>query len=186
MAKSDNVCLIRIAGAGGQTGLISVQADRFTMGRVGADFIVNDKGVSRIHLTIHIKGKNIWLEDMKSANGTFVAGQKLPPGTHVPYKAGSKVQLGLAGDLYSFEVAEKILTQASAREEESALIRNPSRALSTPPPTVELAEQADRFLKEARDTATGIKDAAVRESELLMNNARSKASEALSTARNEA
>ncbi len=156
------------------------------MGRVGADYIVNDKGVSRVHLTVHVKGKNIWLEDMKSANGTFVAGQKLPPGTHVPYKPGTKIQLGLAGDAYSFEVAELMLTQASAREEESALIRNPSRALSTPPPTIELAEQADKFLKEARDTASGIKEAAVRESEMLMNNARTKANEALVASRNEA
>lgn len=176
MNKSSPVCLIRVNTAAG-TAASCVEADRFTVGRLGADFIIADKGVSRLHLTVTIKGNDIWLEDMGSANGTYVAGQKLPAKTPVPYKPGTSVQLGVSRDIVTFEISEKAGAAQAKSETPLEQDKFSSRALSMPPPTADIAKQADEFLREARAAANQIKEVAGREAEAMMNSARQKASE---------
>ncbi len=173
------VCLIRVNTAAG-VAATCIEADRFTVGRLGADFIIPDKGVSRIHLTVTVRGNGLWLEDMGSANGTYVGGQKLPPGSPVSYKPGTSVQLGVSRDMVTFEIVDRAMTQKAASEAKDELERHPSRSLGVAAPTADIAKQADEFLREARAAANQIKEIAGREAESMMNSARQKASELIS------
>ena len=40
---------------------------------------IADPGVSRTHLEISIKHGRVWLNDLGSANGTFINGKKITP-----------------------------------------------------------------------------------------------------------
>jgi len=50
--------------------------------------------VSSRHAQIVKMGDQLLLEDLRSANGTFVRGQRLPPGQRVPVANGEKVFIG--------------------------------------------------------------------------------------------
>lgn len=50
----------------------------FSIGRhTGADIRINDSSVSRFHSIVHFKEGKWWIQDMNSANGTFVNDQKI-------------------------------------------------------------------------------------------------------------
>jgi pSer/pThr/pTyr-binding forkhead associated (FHA) protein len=51
-------------------------------------------GVSRRHAKIHQKGSRFFIEDVGSANGTFLNGQRLTPYLPHPLQKGDKLQLG--------------------------------------------------------------------------------------------
>jgi len=51
-------------------------------------------GVSRRHAKIHQKGNRFFIEDVGSANGTFLNGQRLTPYLPHPMQKGDKLQLG--------------------------------------------------------------------------------------------
>ena len=53
-----------------------------------------ESGVSRRHAKIHQKGNRFFIEDVGSANGTFLNGQRLTPYLPHPLQKGDKVQLG--------------------------------------------------------------------------------------------
>lgn len=55
---------------------------------------IPDPGVSRTHLEISIKHGKIWLNDLGSANGTFINGKKMIPKSKVTYSDGEIVQVG--------------------------------------------------------------------------------------------
>ena len=55
---------------------------------------IADPGVSRTHLEISIKHGRVWLNDLGSANGTFINGKKITPKIKVAYNDGDAVQLG--------------------------------------------------------------------------------------------
>jgi ABC-type multidrug transport system ATPase subunit/pSer/pThr/pTyr-binding forkhead associated (FHA) protein len=50
--------------------------------------------VSSHHAALHFVGGQLFLEDKSSANGTFVRGQRIPPGQRVPVSSGEKVFIG--------------------------------------------------------------------------------------------
>jgi ABC transport system ATP-binding/permease protein len=50
--------------------------------------------VSSRHAQIVKQGDQLFLEDLRSANGTFVRGQRIPPGQRVPVSNGEKVYIG--------------------------------------------------------------------------------------------
>jgi pSer/pThr/pTyr-binding forkhead associated (FHA) protein len=90
-----------------QTGeLISVaEEDEVTLGRAGTGQpIVPDidltpykgleAGVSRLHASIRIKGEEIYIMDLGSANGTRLNGDKLPPSTPHRLEDESVITLG--------------------------------------------------------------------------------------------
>ncbi|RYZ02781.1 MAG: FHA domain-containing protein [Myxococcales bacterium] len=58
------------------------------------DIQVAHPQVSSKHAALHINGNQLFLEDKNSANGTFVRGQRIPPGQRVPVSAGEKVFIG--------------------------------------------------------------------------------------------
>lgn len=53
-----------------------------------------DKGVSRMHMTVRRVGKGFQVEDLGSANGTFVNGFSLAPHTPHELKNGDELRLG--------------------------------------------------------------------------------------------
>jgi hypothetical protein len=53
-----------------------------------------EKGVSRKHATLRLKGERVYLVDNKSANGTFVNGKRIPPDEPYPLRNGDRVKLG--------------------------------------------------------------------------------------------
>jgi ABC transport system ATP-binding/permease protein len=50
--------------------------------------------VSSRHANIHKSGDQLFLEDLRSANGTFVRGQRLAPGQRVQVQNGERVYIG--------------------------------------------------------------------------------------------
>lgn len=55
------------------------------------DIQVAHPQVSSKHAALHVIGGQLFLEDKGSANGTFVRGQRIPPGQRVPVQNGEKV-----------------------------------------------------------------------------------------------
>jgi ABC-type multidrug transport system ATPase subunit/pSer/pThr/pTyr-binding forkhead associated (FHA) protein len=58
------------------------------------DIHVPHPQVSSHHAVLHVGGGQLFLEDKNSANGTFVRGQRIPPGQRVPVQNGEKVFIG--------------------------------------------------------------------------------------------
>jgi hypothetical protein len=59
------------------------------------DIQMKDKYVSRKHLKIHRKGDKYFIEDFKSANGTFVNGTQIPFGKEFEVKEGVAIGMSL-------------------------------------------------------------------------------------------
>jgi hypothetical protein len=57
--------------------------------------------VSRVHADIHLEGGNCFVEDVGSANGTYLNNVQLTPGTRHPLHPGDRICLG-KGDLVTF------------------------------------------------------------------------------------
>lgn len=53
-----------------------------------------DKGVSRVHATLHREGDYLYITDLESRNGTFVGGQRLQPNLPTVLKRGAELLLG--------------------------------------------------------------------------------------------
>ncbi len=185
MTRNPNVVVIRMNGPSGAI-VRCVDAIQFTIGRVGADVILPDKGVSRLHLTVIIRGNSLWLEDMNSANGSFVGTNRLMAQTATRYENGQPVRLGFGKDILTFELIERAVTLEESAAEAAEIDRSPSKALSISAPNIELADQADAFLREARGLATSMRENAARDVEQLINSARGKASEIVAKSRTEA
>jgi pSer/pThr/pTyr-binding forkhead associated (FHA) protein len=61
-----------------ELGVFSLAAGEVTIGRtVGNTIVIDNAGVSRRHAVIRVKGDKVVLEDLGSANGTFVRGQRI-------------------------------------------------------------------------------------------------------------
>ncbi|MGD1993140.1 MAG: FHA domain-containing protein [Anaerolineae bacterium] len=53
-----------------------------------------EKGVSRRHAKIFFQGEKCYVEDVGSANGTFLNDRRLTPYLPYPLKAGDEIQVG--------------------------------------------------------------------------------------------
>jgi ABC-type multidrug transport system ATPase subunit/predicted component of type VI protein secretion system len=58
------------------------------------DVVVPHAIVSRRHCTLGMRGGEFWVEDLGSTNGTFVLGNRIPPGVATKIAQGSRVMLG--------------------------------------------------------------------------------------------
>lgn len=66
-----------------------------TIGRTpDNDLVVSHPQVSSRHAVLIREGTNLFIEDRGSANGTFVRGQRVPPGRRVPVQHGEKIYIG--------------------------------------------------------------------------------------------
>ncbi len=58
------------------------------------DIVITHPQVSSKHALLHKVSGQLYLEDRGSANGTYVRGQRIPPGQKVPVQNGEKVFIG--------------------------------------------------------------------------------------------
>ncbi len=71
------------------------QGAAVTIGRTPDNqIVVPHPQASSRHAVIHRVGGQLFLEDMRSANGTYVRGQRIAPGQRVPVQSGEKVYIG--------------------------------------------------------------------------------------------
>jgi len=82
-----------------------VERDEFTLGRSAegqpilpdidlAPYSAYENGVSRLHASVKIQGKNLTATDLGSVNGTRLNGQKIPPHKPCPLNNGDILTLG--------------------------------------------------------------------------------------------
>ncbi len=65
-----------------------------TIGREAADVLLVNSTVSRKHGRVLVEDAGVFIEDIGSANGTFVDGVKLEPNQRVEIKDGSEITIG--------------------------------------------------------------------------------------------
>jgi hypothetical protein len=53
-----------------------------------------DRGVSRVHATLHLQNDQLYLTDLNSTNGTYLAGQRLKPNEANVIRKGDEVLIG--------------------------------------------------------------------------------------------
>jgi hypothetical protein len=53
-----------------------------------------DRGVSRVHARLHLENNRIYVTDLGSTNGTYLAGKKLEPHKPEPLRKGDELLLG--------------------------------------------------------------------------------------------
>lgn len=92
------VCLL-VIGEGFVTTYPLPREGAMVLGRAGqADIAIDVVGVSRNHARIHIgtteEGTSIEIEDLGSANGTFVHDERLPPNRKTMVAIGDPIELG--------------------------------------------------------------------------------------------
>ena len=79
----------------GELNLDQLQSNVISIGRTPDNqIVVNHPQVSSKHAQIIMASGQLFLEDRGSANGTYVRGQRLPPGQKVPVANGEKVFVG--------------------------------------------------------------------------------------------
>lgn len=59
-----------------------------------ADLPLIDNDISRQHLTVYCENGTLFIEDLQSKNGTFVAGSRLPASQVISYQEGQPISLG--------------------------------------------------------------------------------------------
>jgi hypothetical protein len=107
MSEKDSSKRIRLTVEGGPTR--EFPGDRtFVIGRSqNADFSIPHPNLSREHVRFSLKDGEVWMEDLGSANGTFVQGQRIPPKSSVKLKPHYRVLLGTGSNVVlSFEAVE--------------------------------------------------------------------------------
>ncbi|MCE5199433.1 MAG: FHA domain-containing protein [Armatimonadota bacterium] len=72
----------------------SLQMGENTVGRESADVLVAHNTVSRKHAKIIVEGASVFVEDMGSTNGTYVAGNRVMQGERMELKDGCEVTFG--------------------------------------------------------------------------------------------
>lgn len=71
-------------------------AGSVTIGRdESAEVRITDEGAGRQHARLHVgPGAELFIEDLKTINGTFLRDSKIEPGTRVPLQPGEAVTIG--------------------------------------------------------------------------------------------
>ncbi|HEY7676456.1 MAG TPA: FHA domain-containing protein [Candidatus Methylomirabilis sp.] len=125
---------------GGKTlGKFPMVVDQFTIGRApGNDILIDNLGVSRRHAVVKVVDGRYLLEDLGSANGTFVNGERLAG----PRELQDGDQIAIVKHTLLFQVPREAGTAPTAPVEtaaEQTLYMGPAAAARPAPP----APQAD-------------------------------------------
>jgi hypothetical protein len=79
---------------------ITYHLGRYDLGAKGNDEIdltpygAIDRGVSRVHATLHLEGDFLYITDLGSTNGTYLSGNRLEAETPTVVHKGDEVLLG--------------------------------------------------------------------------------------------
>jgi len=142
---------------------------RYVLGRsIGADLIITDTNASRRHLEVWRRGAQVYVRDLESKNGSALDGEFMYPDKDVVWQTGTHLRVGTTRGVLSDRTGEaltELSTGADARlseEEQSKLAAAaPSRASSSPEPTVSLPADttAPALAAQARKTSRSAKAA---------------------------
>jgi len=80
-----------------------MEKPRVTIGRSGADLTINDTEASRQHAAIEVRDAVMWLEDLKSTNGTLVDGEKIT----APVELSNQSEFQIGGTTIMLIVTEE-------------------------------------------------------------------------------
>ncbi len=81
---------------------------RFSIGRSpDAEIILLSPSISRKHLLVEIQGDQIYVEDLQSANGSFVHATQLKPKERVPVDSNTPIRLGTSAEVLKIELIER-------------------------------------------------------------------------------
>lgn len=79
----------------GELSMDALQQSVISIGRTPENkIVVAHPQVSANHAQIVKSGEQLFIEDLRSANGTFVRGQRIPPNQRIPVENGEKVYIG--------------------------------------------------------------------------------------------
>ncbi|MEZ0391345.1 MAG: FHA domain-containing protein [Pseudobdellovibrionaceae bacterium] len=85
-----------------------VDREKFVIGRSpGVEILLTTGSISRKHLSVEIKGQEILIEDLGSANGSFLSDMRLEPGKKYPLPARTPVRLGNSGETITVELMDR-------------------------------------------------------------------------------
>jgi pSer/pThr/pTyr-binding forkhead associated (FHA) protein len=139
MTEKDSSKRIRLTVQGGPTR--EFPGDRtFVIGRSqNADFSIPHPNLSREHVRISLKAGEVWMEDLGSANGTFVQGQRVPAKSLVKIKPHYRILLGTGSNvLISLEAIDESESMAEyadstqSRDVDPAAAREVTRNVNAP------------------------------------------------------
>jgi predicted component of type VI protein secretion system len=87
------ICIVMNRGK--KTTSFDIEGTAMSIGRSpDNDIQIHDEFVSRNHIVIWESGSRYFLKDLKSINGTFVNGHRVPFGVTVEVKSGTAIVLG--------------------------------------------------------------------------------------------
>jgi predicted component of type VI protein secretion system len=89
------ICIVMDRGK--KTTSFDIEGTALSIGRSpDNDIQIHDEFVSRNHIVIWKSGSRYFLKDLKSINGTFVNGHRVPFGVTVEVKSGTAIVLGMS------------------------------------------------------------------------------------------
>jgi hypothetical protein len=172
MAAAVWTCLIRIKSNDEDRSHL-VEKTTFTIGRTeDADLPLTEPSVSRSHLSVELRGPNVFVTDLKSGNGTTVNGQRIQGGVAVQLKPTDIVKLGLAPHEFvitsipkPFELLDVDYKQKAMTSSMQDLAVQAQRKAKETLETERAAMKADaeRLIQEARKEAETMKTSALME-----------------------
>ncbi len=175
-------CHIQIRGEGNSRSE-EIDLFPFVIGRgEDADIKILASGISRSHISVSIKEGSLWIEDLGSANGTFLNDKRLNPKMPVPYNKGDAIRLGLNNDILTFSLVE----EKSSEPHEVILPPLPNHIPTQKPAPVDISASEPDHLEEAKAAALRIKITAETEAAKILQVARDLGHDELSKARVEA
>lgn len=132
----------------------SVKSKSFVIGRSKkCDISISLEGFSREHCRIDIEQDEIFLTDLGSRNGVFIAGKKLKPGIKTRYNLYQELAIGYAHevilkmedfDLSPLVIAEKHLLDEMEGPEKKII---PRKKVAKPPKVVPFSVKLASVLK---------------------------------------
>ncbi len=97
--------------------IIYLSKPRTTLGREGADIILNDSEVSRTHAALIVYQKGFTIKDLDSTNGTFVNGKRIEESE---LKHLDEIEIGGTRLLFTiYQKLEEFIQEPSGTEEET-------------------------------------------------------------------
>ncbi len=130
-----------------------------------AGYLDTEPSVSRMHLKLNLFNDKMTIEDLGSANGTFVNGKIIPPKTPTVVKPGDQIVLGKSRHYYVFEAIAKRMQKVGEIGPDDLLAQAKKQAESL---HAEAKAKIDQELSRATDQAQKIiSDAEIRAKQIL-------------------
>ncbi|MEP7358736.1 MAG: FHA domain-containing protein, partial [Anaerolineales bacterium] len=144
-----NLGTLRVTMPAGQTREFAVEQPAITAGRAGDnELVLDDISVSRRHARLSVEAGQLSVEDLNSANGTYIGDRRLPNKVVTPVVAGEVVRIGdveLRYEPARAPAVEAPVVEAPVVEPPAAAAPGPEAAtLILPGPTL-AAPAANRF-----------------------------------------